>query len=182
VPLQLMSLDSLCARHDVRPDVIKIDTQGYELEILCGGERTIASAFLIELEVEFNPLYKQQPLFGDLDAHLRSRGFGLLGLRRTAWRRSFEGATSLGGTTVYYRTQLPTSEAMRQRLGLALTAYRQLDFVRSLGLEPSVPERSLLQGLAGRVAHRLRPHRRLRAWLDQSRPGGATDWHDPDFF
>jgi FkbM family methyltransferase len=187
VPLQLVSLDSLCARHGVTPDVIKIDTQGYELEILRGGERAVASAFLIELEVEFNPLYKQQPLFGDLDAHLRSRGFALLGLRRTAWRRSYDGPSALGGTTVhgdalYYRTQLPQSEDLRRRLAVALTAYRQLDFVRSLGLEAAAPTVPFLQGLAGRVASRLRPHRHLRAWLDQGRPGGAKDWHDPDFF
>lgn len=187
VPLSLTSLDTLCRTHDVHADVIKIDTQGYELEILAGGEAAVAEAFLIELEVEFNPLYRDQPLFGDLDGHLRARGFGLLGLRRTAWRRNFEGPTSLGGTVVhgdalFYRLDLPTTAETRRRFAQALFAYRQFDFASTLGLDLPPPGDPLLQRLVGRLLAPFRSQRQLRAWVDHARPAGARDWHDPDFF
>jgi FkbM family methyltransferase len=188
VSLPLTSLDTLCRANDVHPDVIKIDTQGYELEILAGGEDAVASAFLIELEVEFNPLYRDQPLFGDLDAHLRARGFSLLGLRRTAWRRNYDGSSSLGGTVVhgdvlYYREPSREDTTARRRFARALGAYRQLDFVQAMGGQvASQSQPNFFQRQLGRVLAVFRTHRRLRAWLDYGRPSGARDWHDPDFF
>jgi FkbM family methyltransferase len=59
------------------PDFIKIDVQGAELDILRHGVRALATATVIEAEVEFVALYKDQPLFGDLQAFLRDHGFVL---------------------------------------------------------------------------------------------------------
>ncbi len=56
-------------------DYIKIDTQGSELEILVNGEKMLETAVAVHTEVEFVPLYKNQPLFGDIDIFLRSKGF-----------------------------------------------------------------------------------------------------------
>jgi FkbM family methyltransferase len=58
-------------------DFLKLDTQGAELDILKGGERVLLSVRALEVEVEFNPIYRDQPLFGDVDRHLRDRGFVL---------------------------------------------------------------------------------------------------------
>ncbi len=58
-------------------DFIKLDTQGAELDIFRGAERTLKSVRMLEVEVEFNELYTGQPLFGDVDRHLRERGFVL---------------------------------------------------------------------------------------------------------
>jgi FkbM family methyltransferase len=186
LPVTLTSLDTLCAAHEVRPHVVKIDTQGYELEILRGGQKALSSALLVELEVEFNPIYRDQPLFGDLDAELRRAGFSLLGLRRTAWRRTFLGP-SMGGTVVhgdalYYREAAPADRVDKNRLALALTAYRQGDFARSLGV-PISPARTrrLMRWLVA-LASCAWSHRELRRYLDRARPDGARDWHDPDFF
>jgi len=60
-----------------RPDLIKIDVQGAELLVLENGPNTVSGALVIETEVEFVPLYKGQPLFGDIHAFLRSHGFEL---------------------------------------------------------------------------------------------------------
>jgi FkbM family methyltransferase len=58
------------------PDVLSIDTQGAELEILQGGEQVVRdSAVAVLCEVEFLPLYRDQPLFGDVSAHLFEQGF-----------------------------------------------------------------------------------------------------------
>lgn len=58
-------------------DFIKMDIQGAELDVLRGGEETLNSVLALVCEVEFVPLYKGQPLYGDVDAHLRARGFML---------------------------------------------------------------------------------------------------------
>lgn len=60
-----------------RPDYLKIDVQGAELDILENGEKTLSSLVVLESEVEFLPLYENQPLFADVDAFLRERGFVL---------------------------------------------------------------------------------------------------------
>jgi hypothetical protein len=186
LPVTLMSMDTVCALHDVHPDVIKIDVQGYELAILQGGRSTVRGACLVELEVEFNPLYEGQPLFGDVDAEMRQQGYALLGLRRTAWRRVYDGP-SAGGTIVHgdaLYSREPLDAEQRARFIQALIAYRQLDYARSLGAAiPSMSHhRSLPQRIIGTVIKRWRPHRELRAWLDNARPAGARDWHDPDFY
>lgn len=56
-------------------DFIKIDVQGAELAVLENGVSVLANALVIDCEVEFIPLYKDQPLFSDIDRFLRSQGF-----------------------------------------------------------------------------------------------------------
>ncbi|GEM_PF-6445185 len=56
-------------------DFIKIDTQGSELDILKGGISNLKKARAIQVEVEFNPMYLEQPLFSDIDLFLREQGF-----------------------------------------------------------------------------------------------------------
>jgi len=66
-------LDDVADIEDV--DLIKIDIQGGELNAFRGAEKTLAAAVVIQTEAEFVELYQGQPLFADIDAHLRSRGF-----------------------------------------------------------------------------------------------------------
>jgi FkbM family methyltransferase len=72
--LQTVRLDDI---DDLRVDYIKLDVQGSELEILRHGIGKLADAVVIETEVEFIPLYKDQPLFGDIQIFLRDHGFVL---------------------------------------------------------------------------------------------------------
>lgn len=58
-------------------DYIKADVQGAELDVLRGARATLRDVLLIELEVEFNGIYNGQPLFGEVDAFVRKRGFQL---------------------------------------------------------------------------------------------------------
>lgn len=58
-------------------DLVKLDTQGSELGVLKGARRQLRSIRALEIEVEFNPIYVGQPLFGDVDRFLRRRGFVL---------------------------------------------------------------------------------------------------------
>ena len=56
-------------------DFLKIDVQGGELLVLEGATARLSEILVVHTEVEFIPLYKDQPLFGDIDAALRRHGF-----------------------------------------------------------------------------------------------------------
>jgi FkbM family methyltransferase len=74
--------------------MIKIDTQGTELEVLNGASTTLAEVAAVEVEVEFAPLYESQPLFRDVDRCMAERGFSLFKLRRMHWVRRGTAAVS----------------------------------------------------------------------------------------
>ncbi|MCA6120295.1 FkbM family methyltransferase [Bradyrhizobium sp. WSM 1704] len=56
-------------------EYLKIDVQGSELAIFQNGRGRLADAVAIQTEVSFLPLYKKQPVFGEIDLELRSQGF-----------------------------------------------------------------------------------------------------------
>jgi len=58
-------------------DYVKIDVQGAELKVLKGAEKILKTVRFLELEVEFNPIYQNQPIFSELDIYLREQGFVL---------------------------------------------------------------------------------------------------------
>lgn len=68
-------------------DFLELDTQGSEHEILEGAGRVLDGILGVRVEVEFAPMYLGQPLFADLDAYLRARGFVLFDLSRYRARR-----------------------------------------------------------------------------------------------
>ena len=72
-PVETRRLDDITETAGV--DFIKIDVQGGEMLVLRGAAERLKSALVVHTEVEFVPLYKDQPLFSDIDAHLRARGF-----------------------------------------------------------------------------------------------------------
>lgn len=84
---QVDSLDNILQKHQVCADFLKIDTQGSELDILRGAENSLKDIFGVELEVEFIPLYENQPLFSDIQAFMTQKGFVLYDLRRAFWKR-----------------------------------------------------------------------------------------------
>jgi FkbM family methyltransferase len=90
--------------------VMKLDTQGSELGVLQGAEQALRDVQLLEIEVEFNPLYEGQPLFGDVDKHLRQRGFTLWQLAQTVHysNRHLHGA-ALSMPEVSYFDSKPTT-------------------------------------------------------------------------
>jgi FkbM family methyltransferase len=87
--VEVQPLDALLVGHQIDDvDFLKVDTQGSELHILRGASGILARAAVgVEVEVEFAPIYKGQPLFADVDAHLRSLGFSLFDLRPCYWKR-----------------------------------------------------------------------------------------------
>ena len=82
-------------------DFIKIDTQGAELDVLRGAERSLDRCLGIEVEVEFQPLYEGAALFRDVDGHVSARGFELYDLRRTFFARPTAVAAQRRGQLVF---------------------------------------------------------------------------------
>lgn len=102
--IETTTLDSFCASELVDSiDFLQVDVQGAELNIFQGAQQIIKNSTLaIQTEVEFAPIYKNQPLFADVDSHLRQQGFFLQELKELVWmsKKSFPG---LG----YNKTSLP---------------------------------------------------------------------------
>jgi FkbM family methyltransferase len=96
-PIDADTLDNQLGTHHVTDvDFIKADTQGSELFVLEGARSALAKTVIgVEVEVEFTPIYRGQPLFADVDRFLRDLGFVLFDLRPCYWKRA-EGRT-LGG-------------------------------------------------------------------------------------
>lgn len=70
-------------------DFVKLDTQGSELNILQGAPFILAqSVFGLEIEVYFSELYKNAPLFSEIDLYVRKFGFDLIDLRTVSWKRT----------------------------------------------------------------------------------------------
>ena len=148
VPVNISPLDDVCKTKELRPDAIKIDTQGYELEILKGAGDVLTNVKLVELEVEFNEQYQGQPLFSDVDLYMRSKGFALLGLRRSYWRRkvghkelaSHFGGQIIHGDAVYYNERLLNGDGLSVadlvKFCLLFSVYQQDDFVGYLCMTP----------------------------------------------
>ena len=73
--LETRRLDDVAEVREYGCDLLKLDTQGSELEILSNALQTLSGCLIIQTEVEFVPLYENQPLFADVDQLLRARGF-----------------------------------------------------------------------------------------------------------
>jgi FkbM family methyltransferase len=83
VEVEVTTVDRFCADQGIDAvDVLKSDTQGYELRVLSGASDMIARGRIgaLVLEVNFVPHYEGQPLFTAIHQHLEDRAFRLVGL------------------------------------------------------------------------------------------------------
>ncbi len=76
------TLEKVALNNSLNPDLIKLDTQGSELDILSGAKELLNECLIIETEVEFMEMYSGQPLFHDISSFLYDRDFQLLYLNR----------------------------------------------------------------------------------------------------
>jgi FkbM family methyltransferase len=85
IPTEVIRLSEL----DLRVDFVKMDVQGGELEILKGCSNQFYESLLgLEVECEFQELYENQPLFGDISKYLTNLNFELIDfVNPTRWLR-----------------------------------------------------------------------------------------------
>ena len=75
--------------NDQQIDFVKLDIQGGELNALIGLGSSLDGCLGLEVEVEFSEIYKSQPLFGEIDDFLSSRGFYFCDFVKLArWERN----------------------------------------------------------------------------------------------
>jgi FkbM family methyltransferase len=84
--------DTLCENGRApKPDVVKIDVQGFEYEVLLGFGGLLGNCLGIELETHFYPLYRGQKLLHDLIALLGTYGLVLRRLDTDSKLSHFDG-------------------------------------------------------------------------------------------
>lgn len=72
-------LDDIFSNDDI--DFLKLDVEGAELDVLNGSNNLLNSSILgVRSEVCFSPVFKNAPLFGDIDNKLRDFKFQLINL------------------------------------------------------------------------------------------------------
>lgn len=180
LPVVLSRMDTACG--DFHPDVMKVDTQGTELDVLRGAGSLLDDTLAVEIEVEFIEEYVGQAVFSDVDTFMRGHGFTLRGIRRTYLRNKAESGHPYGGQLVHGDALYLRLDRMNCEKGhVILAAYRQYDLLASYGAHRYIPNRPLLMRLGSRVMSQV-SNRRLRSIVDMVRSPLATDWHDPDFF
>ena len=73
-------LDDISQELDIVENVlIKLDVQGFEDEVILGGDRVISRASVLIVETSFQSLYQGQYLFDAIYGMLRERGFRYMG-------------------------------------------------------------------------------------------------------
>lgn len=76
VKRRTVTLDKYCEKNNIPlPDLIKIDTQGSELDILAGGQKAMANAKVVILEVPIFAYNNGAPGFVDYLQFMAERGF-----------------------------------------------------------------------------------------------------------
>ncbi len=95
--VEMISIDTLCKKHAIRSvDILKIDTEGYDLEVLKGASAQIASFIpkIIITEVFFVPYREGQAYFWDIASFLSAKGYHFVNLydtRNTSQGRLYTG-------------------------------------------------------------------------------------------
>jgi len=192
--LPIEPLDAIAERDDFAPDVLKVDTQGSELEILQGARASLERSVLVaEVEVSFVERYVGQPLFDEIVRFMRDAGFDLIELSRIKRYRALNkaGVANVGlgggqragqiayGDAIFLRNEEIILQRARNDSGVslmkaivALVAYGKPDLAARLfdrgadALDPAQRDRlsSALKALGG-AAFGLRHLHAAMDWL-----------------
>lgn len=137
VDVPAMRLDTFMKKNDLKYiDLLKLDTQGNELDILESAGAFIDGIEVIRTEVEFVSIYKHQPLFHDVSAFLHKHGFEFLDLQWSEPCKRFHARSDLGpdayrliwGDAVFVRTpyDFQKERLLPQAIVLGEMGYRDL--------------------------------------------------------
>jgi FkbM family methyltransferase len=81
VDIQAICLDNYVAEKILpKPDVIKMDVQGFEKKVIEGGVNTVRSSKYCFIEMSFQQLYEEAPLFDEIYQLMRDLGFSIIGV------------------------------------------------------------------------------------------------------
>jgi FkbM family methyltransferase len=80
-PVEVVTLDDYCASRGIeRIEIVKSDTQGFDLAVIKGAQGMIErrAIGMIFMEITFSDMYKGSPRFDETYAFLVDRGFALV--------------------------------------------------------------------------------------------------------
>lgn len=82
--IEVTTLDELLPTVEAGAENIylKIDTQGYEWEVLQGASKNISRFLLVQMELSFVPLYEGEKLFEQLFETMKNLGFDLYSMEQ----------------------------------------------------------------------------------------------------
>ena len=101
--VSLSTLDAeLAGQHVEEPMLVKIDVQGTEDRVIAGGLSVLCRAAVAIVETSFEPLYKGQLLFHEIQDVMRGIGFSYHG--NLAQLRSPEDGRILQGDAIFVRS------------------------------------------------------------------------------
>jgi FkbM family methyltransferase len=158
---QVSTLDKELA--DEPLDFMKIDTQGFGLNVLNGSINKIKNMIGIEIELDFVPIYCGGSLFAEVNDFLNGQDMILMDIKQVYWSRKNLGNLYIGkgeliwGDGLYFKRQSKVKEIIEQdkrKLGAAIGCYLAYGYY-SLAKEladafcvsmPSVFENELLLG------------------------------------
>lgn len=106
--VDVVMLDRYCADHQVTPTILKLDVEGYELEVLKGSERVLDSVSVVQFEFGGTNI-DARTYFQDFFYFFERRGFSLYrlapaGLREIARYSEFDEAFQ---TTNFFAARRP---------------------------------------------------------------------------
>ncbi len=77
--VSIRTVDDFCEEHNIaRIDLLKTDTQGFDLEVLRGAERVLPDVGLVLTELNFAEIYRDQPPWTAICQYLVDRDFALV--------------------------------------------------------------------------------------------------------
>jgi FkbM family methyltransferase len=95
-PVEVTTIDDYCAAHAIeRIDILKSDTQGFDLDVIKGARRMIdrRAIYLIFMEITFSDMYKGSPRFDEIYAYLAEHRFALVSFYDFYYQRGRAGWT-----------------------------------------------------------------------------------------
>ena len=91
IPIQLITLDSFIEKLNIQKvDLLKIDTEGYELNVLKGLSKYSQRFSLIYFEHHYDDMIIKNYKFGDIHKLLEEKGFSMIKKSKMLFRKSFE--------------------------------------------------------------------------------------------
>jgi FkbM family methyltransferase len=89
---QVVTIDSILAKYtDFRPDLVKIDIQGFELEALSGGSKLFGMTELFVIETSLFSFMERQPMTRDVISFMADRRYEIYDITEFV-RRPYDGA------------------------------------------------------------------------------------------
>lgn len=73
-------IDELGGKRVLRNVYLKMDTQGFDLEVVRGASATLSWVRALQTEISMRPLYQDAPSYQETLDVLIQRGFGVTGL------------------------------------------------------------------------------------------------------